>query len=206
LLWLAPKPVAPVKDSTLGWNTPQNLSTPEGAAAAVQILNKYVETLHASAAQKEEMAETLAGHLGLDYNQIRGTQVINLMTPEQAARIHAGGISIELHTHRHRTPRNPELFAREIRDNREKIQAITGESPRHFCYPSGVWRQDLFSTLKENGIETATTCDPGLALRDTPPLLLPRFVDTTTQTDVEFEGWISGVNQFLPRKSYSPEV
>ncbi len=201
LLWRANKPGTVVRDPALGWDTPQDLGTPEGVDKAVQLLNKYVEARQASGAYKEELAEILAGHLTLDYDQIRRTGVLNLMTPEQAGEIYAGGISVELHTHRHRTPSNRELFAKEIRDNREKIQAITGESPRHFCYPSGVWHQDMLSVLKENGVLTATTCDPGLTLPDTLSLLLPRFVDTTTQTDAEFEGWISGVSQFLPRKS-----
>ncbi len=200
LLWRAQGRKEIIQDSTLGWNTPQDLRTPAGVVAAIHLLNKHVETLRASAAHKEELAETLAGHLNLDYKQVSGTKVMHFMTPEQAAEIHAGGMSIELHTHRHRTPRNPELFAREIRDNREKIRLITGKSARHFCYPSGVWRKDMFSILKENGVETGTTCDPGLAFRDTNPLLLPRYVDTTT--DIEFEGWISGVSQFLPRKGY----
>jgi peptidoglycan/xylan/chitin deacetylase (PgdA/CDA1 family) len=123
------------------------------------------------------------------------------MTPDQVKDIHAGGISVELHTHRHRTPRDPQLFTREIRENREKIEAITGETPRHFCYPSGVWRPEMLPLLSENRVISATTCAPGLAMRGSSPLLLPRHVDTASQASAEFDGWLSGVSQFLPKRS-----
>jgi hypothetical protein len=147
------------------------------------------------------LAETLACHLKLDYREIRSTKVLNLMTPDQVKEIHAGGISVELHTHRHRTPRDPQLFVREIRENREKIEAITGETPRHFCYPSGVWRPEMLPLLSENGVISATTCAPGLAMRGSSPLLLPRHVDTASQASAEFDGWLSGVSQFLPKRA-----
>lgn len=206
LLWRAKEQGRVTANLALGWDTAQDLATPKGILGAHALLNRYVEKREMSASAKEEVAQALASHLGIDYGEIRSTHMLTLMKPDQVAEIHKNGISVELHTHRHRTPRDPALLAREIRENREKIQGITGESPKHFCYPSGVWRSDMFPVLEENGVASATTCDPGLANSNTPPLLLPRYVDTTTQTDAEFDGWLSGVCQFLPRKSYSPEI
>lgn len=205
LLWRGRSASATVQDAALGWNTPRDLSTAEGAAAAYLLLEDFVDSNNISAAGREELAELLAGHLKLDYQAIRSTEVLNLMTPQQVKEIHAAGMSVELHTHRHRTPRDPALFTREIRENREKIEAITGEVPRHFCYPSGVWRPEMLPLLSENGVISATTCAPGLAMRGASPLLLPRHVDTASQASAEFDGWLSGVSQFLPKRAKTQE-
>lgn len=60
----------------------------------------------------------------------------------------------------------------------------------------------MIPLLNELGVESATTCDAGLATRETSPFLLPRHIDTTSQAGAEFEGWLSGVSQFLPKRSH----
>jgi peptidoglycan/xylan/chitin deacetylase (PgdA/CDA1 family) len=206
LMWRARLSDFRVQDSNLGWITTQEFATPQGRATAARLLEQFADARAVSAAEKEGMAAAVAQHLNLDYDKIRRTLVLNLMTPEQVKEVHAGGVSIELHTHRHRTPREPGLFTREIQDNRERIEAITGEVPTHFCYPSGVWRPEMLPLLKHNNVVSATTCAPGLAIRGTDPLLLPRHIDTTSQTWAEFDGWLSGVSQFLPRHGQSRET
>ena len=32
------------------------------------------------------------------------------------------------------------------------------------------------------------------------PLLLPRLVDTSQRTDLEFESWVNGIGHFLSRR------
>ena len=112
----------------------------------------------------------------------------------------ADGADIQLHTHRHRTPLDRELFLREIEDNRQSIQAMTGLRASHFCYPSGVYDQRFLPWLEEAGIVSATTCETGFAARTSHPLLLPRFVDNAALSSIEFEGWLSGVSAALPRR------
>jgi hypothetical protein len=51
--------------------------------------------------------------------------------------------------------------------------------------------------LGDLGVASATTCDPGLASSRTHPLLLPRFVDTTGRTALEFESWLTGIGAML---------
>jgi peptidoglycan/xylan/chitin deacetylase (PgdA/CDA1 family) len=206
LMWRARLSAARVQDPNLGWTTTQEFTTTQDRATAARLLEQFANARAVSAAEKEDLAAAVAQHLNLDYDKIRRTLVLNLMTPEQVKEVHAGGVSIELHTHRHRTPHEPGLFTREIQDNRERIEAITGEVPTHFCYPSGVWRPDMLPLLKRNNVVSATTCEPGLAIRGADPLLLPRHIDTTSQTSAEFDGWLSGVSQFLPRHRQSRET
>ena len=51
--------------------------------------------------------------------------------------------------------------------------------------------------LKEEGVVSATTCDPGLADSKSDPLLLPRFIDTPGQPQVMFEAWASGAGHWV---------
>jgi peptidoglycan/xylan/chitin deacetylase (PgdA/CDA1 family) len=124
-------------------------------------------------------------------------RVLQLMTPEEIAELAAAGISFELHTHRHRMPRDKDIFAKEIHDNRNVIEAITKLRPVHFCYPSGDYEFMFLPWLAELGVVSATTCDPGLATVRNQPLLLPRFIDTTGKTALEFESWLTGVGALL---------
>ena len=102
------------------------------------------------------------------------------------------GVDIQLHTHRHRTPHDRSSFIEEVETNRTRITELTGLNPLHFCYPSGAYDAAFLPWLTEIGVVSAATCDPGLASRRTPPLALPRVIDTCTTSASEFEGWLSG--------------
>ena len=113
-------------------------------------------------------------------------------------------MSFELHTHTHRTPEGAASFDEEDSRNRSAIELITGLPARHFCYPSGRYRPEFLPWLQQNQVVTATTCDPGLASERSNPLLLPRFVDVSEVTPIEFEGWVTGAASFLSRqRSYA---
>ena len=74
---------------------------------------------------------------------------------------------------------------------------MTKNRPVHFCYPSGDYERMFLPWLADQGVISATTCDPGLASVRSEPLLLPRFIDTTGQTALEFESWLTGVGAML---------
>ena len=76
---------------------------------------------------------------------------------------------------------------------------VLGRPVTHFCYPSGDYDPVFFPWLHELGVESATTCDVGIAKAESNLLLLPRFVDTMTQPDVLFESWCSGAGAVLSR-------
>ena len=147
---------------------------------------------------KDAQAARVARSVGLDYDDVKRSRVLSLMTPEETAEVAADPlVDVQLHTHRHRTPDDETLFRREIADNRRRIEQLTGVADtEHFCYPSGVYRPTFLPWLRAEGVRTATTCDPGLAAPDAEPLLLPRKIDTMVVSEVEFDAWLSG---FEPR-------
>lgn len=154
-----------------------------------------------SAQEKDRMAANLAQQVGYDYAHLNRTRMFHLMTAEETAEIARNNISVELHTHRHRTPRDRELFLREIRENDAEISQITGIRPRHFCYPSGDYTTEYFPWLKECGVQSATTCETGIASRQDDPFRLPRLLDMESLQPIEVEGWLSGVSAALPRRA-----
>ena len=152
-------------------------------------------------AEKNHIAEDLARTIGVDYQALVAKRILQLMNPAEIERLAKEGVDFQLHTHRHRTPMDEALFRREIRDNRRRIESIIGaKSLTHFCYPSGLYELEFLAWLQAEGVVSGTTCDPGLATRGNNPLLLPRFVDTSQSTALEFEGWLSGAAEWIPRR------
>jgi peptidoglycan/xylan/chitin deacetylase (PgdA/CDA1 family) len=145
-----------------------------------------------SAEEKDELAKQLARQLGIDYDELVEKRILQIMRPAEVAQMGAGNIAIELHTHRHRTPLDRGLFEREIRDNSNVIERITGRQPRHFCYPSGVYHESFFPWLESLGVVSGTTCEGGLASARSLPMRLPRIFDTTPLSAIEFESWLEG--------------
>jgi len=177
-----------------------NLNSPQARTAAFEQLGRFARNAKLSAEEKDDLAASIAEKLGVDYGALLARRVLQLLRPAEVKSLAADGIDVQLHTHRHRVPQNRELFLREIEDNRTSIREMTGKSPSHFCYPSGVWNSTFLPWLKEAGIESATTCELGLASPKSNPLLLPRLIDVSSLSAIEFEGWLTGIAAGLPRK------
>ncbi len=154
-----------------------------------------------SVERKYQWLEQLTDRRRVDWAGFRKRRLLALMRPEELADLPRRGIDVQLHTHRHRVPEDRELFLREIRDNRRALVECGIAEPglNHFCYPSGVHRRQFLPWLAEAGIQAAVTGSAGLVSPQTHPFLLPRFVDTLLTSDMEFEGWTSGLRHFLRR-------
>jgi peptidoglycan/xylan/chitin deacetylase (PgdA/CDA1 family) len=150
---------------------------------------------------KDLVAREIVARMGLDYDTLFKSGVLRLITPEQVRALSDGGVDFQLHTHMHRTPEDPLAFRKEVADNRGHLEAMTGKRAFHFCYPSGVYRGFYPELLKEEGLRSATTCDPDLAAASSDVFLLPRFVDSNAVTDIEFESWVTGAACWLPRRT-----
>jgi peptidoglycan/xylan/chitin deacetylase (PgdA/CDA1 family) len=184
----------------IGQDEKLDLSGDAARAAAYDHLIGFARRRKLSAEEKDALATKLARLLKIDYDALCAKRILHLLNPEEVGRLAAEGVDIQLHTHRHRSPLNRQLFSREIEDNRNSILEMTGSWAWHFCYPGGNFNDKLIAWLEEMKITTATTCDPGLANHKSNPLLLPRLVDTTPLSPIEFEGWLTGVSAALPRR------
>jgi peptidoglycan/xylan/chitin deacetylase (PgdA/CDA1 family) len=161
-----------------------------------------------SSERKHEWLEKLVHRLELDWAEFLGRRLIALMHPEEIHALDPAIVDVQLHTHRHRVPETKDLFLREIAENRRALAecGLDHQALTHFCYPGGVHRPVFLPWLAEAGVTSAVTTDPGLASRRDHPLLLPRFIDAGTTSDVEFEGWACGLRHFIsrPRVSTAP--
>ena len=188
--------------SILGRPSNWNLSTESGRRRAHREIMDFIVQQRLPLTERITLAERLTDLLGDDYGALRAKRILTVMTSDEAAAIAREGIDVQLHTHRHRTPNDHALFLREITDNRQRIDPLRAGMARHFCYPSGVYRPEFLPWLREAGVQTATTCDPGLASSKTEPLLLPRLVDTSNLSALDVEGWMTGMSAFfMPRKA-----
>ncbi len=183
--------------SSVGMKENVALDTTEDRENAVGQMVAFADQEQLSTEQKNEVAAELAHLLDLDYQELLHSRILQLMNAHEIAELATAGIRFELHTHRHRTPRDRTLFEREIRENRDLLQGMTNTCPTHFCYPSGDYDLMFLPWLAELGVVSATTCDPGLASVSSQPLLLPRFIDTTGRTPLEFDSWLAGVSDLL---------
>lgn len=179
---------------------PVVINSSESREAAVTAITQWADQQKVSAQQKDQVAANLARRLGLDYEALRGKRMLQLMNQQEIAQLAAQGVDFQLHTHRHRTPLDEDLFRREIRDNRASIAAVIGGERSHFCYPSGAYRPEFLEWLAKEQIISATTCDTGFVTAKSNPLLLPRLIDTSERTDLEFESWVNGIGHFLSRR------
>jgi len=154
-----------------------------------------------SAEDKHNWLGRFARRLGLDWEDFLHRRLVALMHPEEIGALDPAIADVQLHTHRHRVPEQRDLFLREIADNRRALSECGLDPQRltHFCYPSGIHVPTFLPWLAEAGISSAVTTVPGLASRRRDPLLLPRFIDTGTTSEVEFEGWASGLRHFISR-------
>jgi len=187
--------------SRFGLPNTMDLRTENSRQAIVTELVTRARDRKSPEAEKNQIAEELAHAVGVDYEELVSKRILQLMRPHEVEHLAKEGVDFQLHTHRHRTPLDEALFRKEIQDNRRRLQSMIGPKPlTHFCYPSGLYELEFLPWLQAEGVISGTTCDPGLATTGNNPLLLPRFVDTTQSTSLEFEGWMSGAAALVPRR------
>jgi peptidoglycan/xylan/chitin deacetylase (PgdA/CDA1 family) len=164
----------------------------ERQSAAREVVRWGLE--HCSPEERQALAAELAARLGVDCAAVFDSRLLGLMRPEEVrAAARTPGIDVQLHTHRHRFPLEREAAVAEIEENRRLIREITGTDPEHFCYPFGEWDVRQWPWLAGLGLRSATTCDPGLNDRRTPPFALKRLVDGDDVGALEFEAEMAGL-------------
>src|SRR5260221_2611057 len=147
LLWKGRSRVLNLKKLT-GQDLKTNLQGVGAHEAALAQIHAFARGQNLSADEKDAFAASLVAHLQVDYAALLEQRTMHNLTADEVGKLAAGGIDVQLHTHRHRTPRDRELFLREIEDNRKSIQEMTGKNPTHFCYPSGVYDLEFLPWLR----------------------------------------------------------
>ena len=195
-----------VDNRTFSWLPQQlDLRTDANRTALMWQIDEYAKQKDLSGKQKDDLAAAFAETIGFDYSDFCKRRLFQLMSPGEVTAMARAGIDIQLHTHRHRTPLDRDKFVAEVRQNRDFIVDMTGANGLvHFCYPSGAIRPGFIPWLKEAGVESATTCLNGLATRAADPYLLPRLLDQCSLVDSEFESWLTGLAEFLPKRKSVP--
>ena len=199
LLWKRSGQVATLPLNSDRWLTVDTRS------AAARRRSQEMLVLHAqdeglSAHEKDQLAARLADVLGANYDDIRSKRLLHIMNPAEVRELARAGVDFQLHTHRHRSPLDQPSYAAEITDNRHRIAEYAGQAPEHFCYPSGVSLPQFGPWLAEEGVVSATTCEAGMATRTTDRFQLPRLLDHSEMTELEFEAWLDGPGALLPRR------
>lgn len=189
----------------LGEDAKLDLRNAASREDATKMVIGFAERNGMTVGEKNEFARSLAVLLGEDPAALWNRRVLQLMNAREVTELAEAGVQFQLHTHRHRSPNDETLYRQELRENRMSIEAMTGVTPTHFCYPSGVYREEFLPWLAKEQVSTATTCNPGLATRHSNRLLLPRLVDHAGLSSVEFEGWLAGISSFLPQRAHQRE-
>lgn len=179
------------RQRTLDWPpvlTDQVLLDRRGRAEAEAQIKAYCAARRLSGADKDELLRELARRLEVDLGGLSSRRIMHLLSPAEVRDLASQGLDVQLHTHTHSTMREREQCHREIQENRGHIAAMTGTMPEHLSYPNGVHFPELRAWLRECGILSASTTEPGLSTAATDAWVLPRFLDGCPVTRVEFEG------------------
>lgn len=178
-------------------------SSPQSRDLLHRRIRAHAQRTGWTADEKDVVASDVSQQIGYDLDALRARRSFHLMSPDELSALDTDLIDVQLHTHRHRTPRDEALFTREIVDNVDAISRLMPRRPRptHFCYPSGDYDLAFLPWLRRLGVESATTCDHGIASRNDDPLLLPRFLDSMHVPEFVFRSWLAGTAALIPRRS-----
>ena len=142
-----------------------------------------------------------ADSLKVDAPSYVSRRAFSYMSDDEVKQTSRNGFAIELHTHSHSLADFSFAKVREeISMNREVLGRLLNLPPTHFrhlCYPSGIEPPDGGEPFRHLGILSATTTRPGIAYRGTDLMLLPRIIDGDHLSELEFEGEVCGVGDFL---------
>lgn len=142
---------------------------------------------------RDAFGAQLADALGLDYQALVEQKIFHLMAPSEIEDTVRRGHDIQLHSHRHSIPLDDfDGLAREIADNRVRLEPIAKRRLRHFCYPNGIYERTVWPHLEALEIDSATTIEQGINFAGAPPLALKRLLDGQEVELIEFEAELCG--------------
>ena len=199
-------PVAPVVLSYMFWKRNETRLALAGVAPSVDgtydlggvhgathlLLEGKIAQLDSAA--QARMLQQVAAKLGLEAAALTGDKRFHLIAMDDVHRLQQMGVDTQLHTHSHFMPDDFEQFRQQLQQNQDYIRMHSqGDTPRHFCYPSGRYTDKHAKWLEQLDIKSATTCDPGMNTSGQNPYVLRRFLDSESISEIEFAGHVSGL-------------
>lgn len=149
--------------------------------------------------KKDRLAELLSISKMLEVNLLhRENFLFRLLNKSELSSLVENNFSLQLHTHRHRSPSNKEEFTEEININRQWLSQFEKiEDIKHFCFPNGEYQRENFEVLKATNIQSATITKMGLYKIGTDSLRIKRILDGENLSQIELEAELSGFNTFI---------
>ncbi len=161
-----------------------------------QVFQAVNENLNAE--QRQQLLPQLSQWLNVNINWIIEGNCFKNITAEQCKQLSEMGVDIQLHTHRHRFPtQDIEASKREIEENKTILEAITGKTLLHLCYPSGEHSQEQFTMMEALGLKSATTVNIALNTPQSHKYELTRFLDGENISQIEFEAEVCGFSHLM---------
>lgn len=145
--------------------------------------------------------ERFATAIGLDGTVLNlASRRFSYLDADELRQLASEGLAIELHGHSHHYPLGrPDLLRVDILACRDFVVSIGLPRPHHYCFPSGDFDDHASKIFDELGIESGTTCLPGLIdpAQKISLAFLPRFLDGGSISKIEFEAEMSGLLDLL---------
>ena len=178
---------------------PLALNTERERHDALRAIERRLILADGGVDEEQVTLRLLAERVGANFDTFIANRQLQIMSGDEIRSLPRDLIDVQLHTHRHRVPLREASFQREITENRDAISAWRpGEPLDIFCYPSGVTSPQFLPWLRDLKIQIGLTCKSGLAGSHMDPLLLPRLIDSSRMTRLEFESWLSGTATLIP--------
>jgi peptidoglycan/xylan/chitin deacetylase (PgdA/CDA1 family) len=171
----------------------------------IDLLVEYGQSLETNEA-RIQLLERLGFILGVDYDLLNASRKMGLIKSEELQNLLLMNVDIQMHTHRHDFPLDLGTADYELRKNREKVDPLLPQPMRHFCYPSGLWNETQWTLLEARGIDSATTCLPGLMSDKMSLYAIPRFLDGANISQIEYESELAGFSEFCRKFKFSSRI
>jgi hypothetical protein len=122
-----------------------------------------------------------------------GIQLFRLLNISELTQLQAFNVDIQLHTHRHCSPKDEHQLLKELADNKLWLSQIQApEKLKHFCFPSNEYHPEQISHLSKFGVKTAVTSNSGFYSRGDNLYLIPRILDGEDVSQIELEAELCG--------------
>ncbi|MDA0373782.1 MAG: polysaccharide deacetylase family protein [Planctomycetota bacterium] len=142
-----------------------------------------------AAHERQRLLEDLADHAG-----VRIDGLFRYLDFDGLRRVRDLGMDVQLHTHRHRLPKDSiEEALREIELNRRLLADELGVDARHFCFPSSFAAAEHDVILEQAGVRTAVVNGGLLNFGDVDRLHIRRLMDSELFDTLRFEAALSGL-------------